>query len=172
MKYICTITIIFISYLFISCDERITPKQEINPDLKIKTKFLTERTWQCTIVEVVGGNASPKILFSRDENIIIDSTYIDFYAVYYPDSTANYITTNGYEELMWEFQNNQTQLSITDNTGLTQIYDIKKITANTIELSQWIKKSDYPNDEDWIQKLNELDLPVTLTQYRVNYTFE
>jgi hypothetical protein len=172
MKYIYIITTILLSYLLISCDERITPKQEANPDLKIKLKLLTDKYWQCNVVEVIEGTDLPKKIFSLNENIGIDSPYINFFCIYNPDSTAYYYTTNGEEALMWVFQNNQAQLKTIDNNGLKLVYDVKKLTFDAMKLSLLYKKSDYLNEVDWKLKLKELELSSNTTQFRVDYTFE
>ena len=171
MKKLLLICLISTTIFLQSCDERITPKDDltnsgVNNNSKTKTDFLTAYPWKVEEVSVKGGGKTI-MLYSKAKGIGLKSEYADSKTTYKSDGTATQIDNGVAEKATWKFLANEQQLQVTPEQQDAQLYAIDLLDSNSLNLRATFKKADFGDDDFWKSYLIGLGLPLTIDSFEI-----
>jgi Lipocalin-like domain len=176
MKNSLLLTLIIITTILQSCDERITPKittVEIEPPVpptpSTTTDILTAKSWQYNEVLLRGGGKTVA-QFSRPNSIGLTTDFATTKVTYKADGAHETEFKGSVSKGKWALSKDEKQLTITDSNGVGAVFDVVTISKTKLEISLTIKKGTI-TDADWLAKLKSLGLPETSADYTVVFSF-
>ena len=178
MKQSLLLTLIFTAIILQSCDERITPKIDVveveppippvPPTSSTTTETLTAKSWQYNEVLLKGGGNSVA-QFSRPNSKGLSSDFATTKVTYKKDGSHETEFKGSVDKGKWELSKDEKQLTIIDSNGGRFAFDVITISKTKLEISVTYKGN--PNDADWVAKLRSSNLPETIAEFTVVFSF-
>ena len=173
MKRLLTLTLIVFAAIFQSCDERITPAQNIPVEVQppTKTEIITANPWQYNEVILKGGSVT-KVAYSKIANPIIgiNSDYAKTTLTYKANGSVEKNVNGGIEKATWKFVNNETQIETTSLDGkLKLLYSVDLLTKDNLNLTNVSTKVFFNDDPFWIGFVTNLGFPNTITEFSTTF---